>query len=75
MFLSLSSFRKFKVCQLDVKSSFLNGVLEEEFYIEQQEGFLLGNDAKLVFKLRETLYGLKQAPRTWYYHLEKYLQQ
>eukprot|EP00253_Pinus_taeda_P031343 PITA_31343 len=60
---------------MDVKSTFLNGDLEEEVYIEQPEGFILGNDAKLVCKLRKALYGLKQAPRAWYYRLDKYLHQ
>eukprot|EP00253_Pinus_taeda_P029432 PITA_29432 len=73
MFLALSSFQKFKVYQMDVKSAFLNGDLEEEVYIEQLEGFILGNDGKLVCRLNKALYGLRQAPRAWYYHLEKYL--
>ena len=64
-----------KVYQMDVKSAFLNGDLEEEVYIEQPEGLILGNDAKLVCKLRKVLYGLKQAPRAWYYRLDKYLHQ
>ena len=59
MFLALSSFQKFKVYQMDVKSTFLNGDLEEEVYIEQPEGFILGNEAKIVCKLRKSLYGLK----------------
>ena len=75
MFLALSSFQKFKVYQMDVKSGFLNGDIEEEVYIEQPEGFILGNDSKLVCKLRKALYGLKQAPRAWYYPLDKYLHQ
>jgi len=51
MFLALSSFQKFKVYQMDLKFAFLNGDLEEEVYIEQLEGFILGNDAKLVCKI------------------------
>ena len=74
MFLDFSSFQKIKVYQMDVKSAFLNGDLEE-VYIEQPEGFILGNDEKLICKLKKALYGLKQAPRTWYYRLEKYIQQ
>jgi len=59
MFLALFSFQKFKVYQMDVKSTFLNGDLEEEVYIEQPEGFILGNDTKLVCRLKKALYGLK----------------
>eukprot|EP00253_Pinus_taeda_P003549 PITA_03549 len=75
MLLSLSSFQKFKVYQMNVKFAFLHGELEEEVYIEQPKGFILGNDTKLVCKLKKALYGLKQAPRAWYYRLNKYLQQ
>jgi len=75
MFLALSRFQKFKVFQMDVKSAFLNGDLEEEVYIEQPDGFILGNDPNLVCKLKKALYGLKQAPRAWYYRLDKYLHQ
>eukprot|EP00253_Pinus_taeda_P036405 PITA_36405 len=75
MFLALSSFQKFKVFQMDVKSTFLNGDLEEEVYIEQPDGFILRNDPNLVCRLKKALYGLKQAPRAWYYRLDKYLHQ
>eukprot|EP00253_Pinus_taeda_P033116 PITA_33116 len=75
MFLALSSVQKFKVFQMDVKSAFLNGDLNEEVYIEQLDGFILGNDPKLVCRLKKALYGLKQAPRVWYYRLDKYLHQ
>eukprot|EP00253_Pinus_taeda_P013081 PITA_13081 len=73
--LALSSFQKFKVFQMDVKSAFLNGDLNEEVYIEQPDGFIRGNDPKLVCRLKKALYGLKQAPRAWYYQLDKYLHQ
>jgi hypothetical protein len=59
---------------MDVKSSFLNGELEEEVYIEQQEGFQLSEKIDYVCKLKKALYGLKQAPRAWYSRLDKYLQ-
>jgi len=60
---------------MDVKSAFLNRDLEEEVYIEQLDGFILGNDPKLVCRPKKALYGLKQTPRAWYYHLDKYLHQ
>src|SRR6202142_3357858 len=75
MFLALSSFQKFKAFQSDVQSTFLNGDLEEEVYIEQPDGVILGNDPNIVCRLKKALYGLKQAPRAWYYRLDKYLHQ
>eukprot|EP00253_Pinus_taeda_P013024 PITA_13024 len=56
MFLPLSSFQKYKVFQMDMKSAFLNGDLEEEVYIEQPDGFILGNDPNLVCRLKKALY-------------------
>eukprot|EP00253_Pinus_taeda_P008504 PITA_08504 len=53
---------------------FLNGDLEEEVYIEQPYGFILGNDPNL-FRLKRLSMVFKQAPRAWYYHLDKYLHQ
>ena len=58
---------------MDVKSTFLNGILEEEIYIEQLEGFFYENNKYKVYKLYKALYGLKQAPRAWYERLHKYL--
>ena len=60
---------------MDVKSSFMNGELEEEVYIEQPEGFQLSENIDYVCKLKKALYGLKQTPRAWYSRLDKYLQQ
>ena len=63
IFLSLSCHKNFKVYQMDVKSTFLNGKLDEEVYIEQPEGFLLSENKGYVCKLKNALYGLKQSPR------------
>jgi hypothetical protein len=73
-FLAYSCHKNFKVYQMDVKSAFLNGDLEEEVYMEKPEGFSLTNNANNVCKLKKSLYGLKQAPRAWYYRLDKFLQ-
>lgn len=59
---------------MDVKSTFLNGELEEEVYIEQLEDFPLTKDKDIVWRLKKALYGLKQASRTWYARLDKYLE-
>lgn len=59
MFLALFIFQKFKVFQMDMKSTFLNGDLDEEVYIEQPDGLILRNDPKLVCRLKKALYGLK----------------
>ena len=63
LFLSLASHKNFKVYQMDVKSTFLNGYLEEEVYIKQLEGFQLIENPDNVYKMKKDLYGLKQAPR------------
>ena len=51
---------------MDVKTTFLNGVIEEEAYIEQPEGFETHEQKTHVCKPKKALYGLKQAPRAWY---------
>jgi hypothetical protein len=60
---------------MDVKSSFLNGDLEEEeVYVEKPKGFSLTDNPDYIYELKKALYGLKQAPRAWYYRLDKFLQ-
>lgn len=73
MFLAFAFSRGFKIYQMDVKSTFLNGELKEEVYMEQPEGFDLTTGKYLVCKLKKALYGLKQAPRAWYTRVDHYL--
>jgi hypothetical protein len=63
----------FKLHQLDVKSAFLNGVLEEEVYVRKLPGFEGEKYPHRVYKLRKLLYELKQAPRAWYGRLRGFL--
>jgi hypothetical protein len=73
IFLAYTCHKRFKVYQMDVKSAFLNGYLNEEVYMEKLEGFKLSNNPDLVCKMKKALYGLKQAPRSWYHKLDTYL--
>lgn len=59
----MAANEKLELAQLDVETAFLNGVIEEELYIQQSEGYEDGSTR--VCKLRKNLYGLKQAPRCW----------
>ena len=59
-----------RIHQMDVKTAFLNGFIEEEVYIEQPQGFeVLGRESHVCL-LRKELYGLKQAPRDWYLRID-----
>ena len=58
---------------MDVKSAFLNGLIEEEVYVKQPPGFKEAHFPDHVFKLRKSLYGLKQAPIAWYDRLGNFL--
>ena len=57
---------------MDVKIAFLNGMSEEEVYIEQPEGFETFDSESHVCKLKRALYGLKQAPHAWYTRIDNY---
>ncbi|KAJ9545054.1 hypothetical protein OSB04_024761 [Centaurea solstitialis] len=73
IFLAYAAHKNIKVFQMDVKSAFLNGVLHEEVYIEQPEGFVDPDFPDDVCILDKALYGLKQAPRAWYETLTNHL--
>jgi hypothetical protein len=71
--LAFSVAKGFKLYQMDVKSAFLNGFLEEEVYVRQPPGFESVEFPHKVYRLRKVLYGLKQAPRAWYGRLRGFL--
>ncbi|KAI3672634.1 hypothetical protein L6452_38730 [Arctium lappa] len=58
---------------MDVKTAFLNGILKEEVYVSQPEGFVNQEKPNHVYILDKALYGLKQAPRAWYDVLSNFL--
>ena len=57
---------------MDVKSAFLHGILDEEAYMRQPEGFVQVGQEHLVCRLKKALYGLKQAPTAWYSRIDDY---
>jgi hypothetical protein len=59
--------------QMDVKTSFLNGKIEKEVYLEQPHGFEIHDRTSHVCRLKNFLYGLKQEPRAWYSIIDSYL--
>ncbi|GJZ29435.1 putative ribonuclease H-like domain-containing protein [Tanacetum coccineum] len=73
LFLAYASFMGFIVYQMDVKSAFLYGTIEEEVYVCQPPGFEDPQFPNKVYKVEKALYGLHQAPRAWYETLSTYL--
>ena len=71
--LAIASHLNFKLYQMDVKSAFLNGMLQEEVYVEQPKSFVDPHRLDDVYKLKKALYSLKQAPEAWYDRLTAYL--
>jgi len=73
LLLAFSCMSGFKLFQMDVKSAFLNGIINEEVYVEQPPRFEDYQHPNHVYKLKKALYGLKQAPRQWYERLSNFL--
>ena len=73
LLLAYVASRKIKLYQIDVKSTFLNGYVNDEVYVDQPPEFNDISHPNHVFKLKKTLYGLKQAPRVWYDRLSTFL--
>nr|GEV92732.1 retrovirus-related Pol polyprotein from transposon TNT 1-94 [Tanacetum cinerariifolium] len=73
LFLAYASFKDFIVYQMDVKSAFLYGIVEEEVYVCQHLGFEDLEFHHIVYKVEKALYGLHQAPKAWFETLSTYL--
>ncbi|KAM1074317.1 hypothetical protein ACFX2B_019089 [Malus domestica] len=63
--LAIAAYHDYEIWQMDVKTAFLNGYLEEELYMTQPEGFVSKSEKTKVCKLQRSIYGLKQASRSW----------
>ena len=68
--LALAAHHDWELHQMDVKSAYLNGDLEEDIYMQQPEGYAVEGEDDLVCKLNKSLYGLKQAGRTWHIKID-----
>jgi hypothetical protein len=73
MIISLATSMGWRLHHMDVKTTFLNGDIEEEFYIEQLDGFVIHEKVSHVYMLEKALYGLKNSPRAWYEKIQGYL--
>ncbi|KAH9727196.1 hypothetical protein KPL70_008566 [Citrus sinensis] len=63
--LSIAAMLNYEIWQMDVKTAFLNGHLEENIYMQQPDGFIQKGQERMVCKLQKSIYGLKQASRSW----------
>ena len=75
LFLTIAVWMNMDVQQMDVKTAFLNGLLDEELYMKQPPGYEVKGKEDLVCKLEKSLYGLKQSPRQWNITMNAFLNQ
>ncbi|GKA01842.1 retrovirus-related pol polyprotein from transposon TNT 1-94 [Tanacetum coccineum] len=73
LFIAHAASQNMVIYQMDVKTAFLNGELNEVVYVSQPEGFVNPDHPSHVYRLKKALYGLKQAPRAWYDKLSMFL--
>ena len=73
--IAIAQQRGMKLHQVDVNTAFLNGMLEEEVYMQQPQGFIKQGEEHFVCRLNKSIYGLKQAPRCWNMALDTYLKE
>jgi hypothetical protein len=71
--LSIVAMHDYELGQLDVKTAFLHGELEEVIYMDQPEGFVVPGKENLVSRLKNSLYGLKQSPTQWYRRFDSFM--
>jgi hypothetical protein len=70
---ALAACHDLLIHQMDVKTTFLNGELNEEIYMNQSDGFVAPGQENKVCRLRKSLYGLKQAPKQWHEKFDRTL--
>nr|GEX37118.1 retrovirus-related Pol polyprotein from transposon TNT 1-94 [Tanacetum cinerariifolium] len=73
MFVAYAAHKNFTIYQMDVKTAFLIGLLKEEVFVSQLDGFVDQDFYNHVYRLNKALYGLKQAPRAWYDKISLFL--
>ena len=71
--ISITAEMGWKIHQMNVKTAFLNGIIQEEIYIKQPQGFEVHERETHVCRLKKALYELKETPRAWYSRIDSYL--
>ncbi|KAL0445596.1 UNVERIFIED_CONTAM: Retrovirus-related Pol polyprotein from transposon RE2 [Sesamum latifolium] len=69
--LAIAAWYEYEIWQIDVKTAFLNGYVEEEIFMDQPEGFTAVGEKQKVCRLQRSIYGLKQASRSWNTHFDE----
>ena len=73
MIIAVAAQKGWGIYQLDVKSTFLHGELNEDVFVEQPQGYEVAGKKDMVYKLHKALYELKQVPRAWFSRIEAYI--